>query len=67
MAKTSLYVEFQGEQVEDKTVYSAIKKSWAESGKKVGDIKTLEIYIKPEDGTAYYVINETESGKVTLF
>ncbi len=30
-------------------------------------IKTVQIYVKPEDFTAYYVINDSTAGKVSLF
>jgi len=36
-------------------------------GKASKDIKNLEIYVKPEEGMAYYVINGTETGDVGLF
>lgn len=66
MAKTSMFVEYQGKQVEDKAIVAAVKKAWTESGNKVGDMKTVELYIKPEEAAVYYVINETETGKVEL-
>ena len=64
MAKTSMFVEYQGKQVEDKAIIANVKKAWTEAGHKVGDIKTMELYIKPEEASVYYVINETETGKV---
>ena len=64
MAKTSMFVEYQGKQVEDKAMMAAVKKAWTEAGNKVGDIKTVELYIKPEEDSVYYVINGTENGKV---
>ena len=64
MAKTSMFVEYQGKQVEDKAIIAAVKKAWTETGHKVGDIKTMEFYIKPEEDSVFYVINETETGKV---
>ncbi len=30
-------------------------------------IENMQIYVKPEDFTAYYVINDREAGKVNLF
>lgn len=62
--KTTLFVEYFGKQVEEKEMIAAVKKAWTSAGKKVGDIKTIELYVKPEDGAVYYVINKTESGKV---
>jgi len=64
MAKTSMFVEYQGKQVEDKAIIAAVKKAWTEAGNKVGDMKIVELYIKPEEASVYYVINETETGKV---
>ncbi len=62
--KTSLFVEYYGKQVEDKTIIAAVKKAWTKSGNKIGDIKTMDLYIKPEDDAVYFVINKTESGSV---
>lgn len=62
--KTNIFVEYCGKQTEDKMMIAAVKKAWTEAGHKVGDIKTMQLYIKPEEDTVYYVINETESGKV---
>lgn len=64
MAKTSMFVEYQGKQVEDKAILASVKKAWTEAGNKVGDMKTVELYIKPEETAVYYVINGTETGKV---
>ena len=63
MAKTSMFVEYQGKQVEDKSIIAAVKKAWTDAGNKVGDMKTVELYIKPEEDSVYYVINVTETGK----
>lgn len=64
--KVNAYVEFAGRQVEEKTIVADVKKAWTKSGNKVGDIKTMELYIKPEESTAYYVINGTETGSVAF-
>ena len=32
----------------------------------VKDINTLNLYVKPEENSVYYVVNETVSGKLTL-
>lgn len=62
--KTNLFVEYCGKQVEDKEIVAAVKKAWTNSGHKVGDIATMELYVKPEETAVYYVINKTESGKI---
>lgn len=62
--KTSLFVEYAGKQVEDKALVAKAKELWVAEGNKIKDIKTLNIYIKPEENAAYYVINEETSGKI---
>ncbi len=64
--KTNVTVEYAGNQYEERAILSGIKDAWVAAGKKVKDIKELSVYIKPEEGAAYYVINDKESGKVVL-
>ena len=64
--KTTLIVEHQGKQVEDKDMIAAVKKAWTKSGRKIGDIKTMTLYVKPEEAAVYYVINTTETGSVAF-
>ena len=37
----------------------AVKAAWTGE-----PIKTLDLYVKPEDGAVYYVVNGGESGKL---
>ena len=64
--KTSVYVEYLGQQVEDKTLIAKVKELWLEEGNKVKDIKELKLYVKPEESAAYYVINDDITGKIAL-
>ena len=64
--KTTLIVEHQGKQVEDKDMIAAVKKAWTKSGRKIGDIKTMTLYVKPEEAAVYYVINTTDTGSVAF-
>lgn len=53
-----LFVEFDGRQInKDELIDQIIEKWCADEGKKPSAIKELNIYIKPEDNAAYYVIN----------
>ncbi len=54
-------VEYRGVQVSLDDIVAAIKADW-----KGEAIKTLEVYVKPEDAAAYYVVNGAEGGKVSL-
>ena len=51
-----VFVEYQGQQVSLEDIIAAVQAA-------AGKTKATEIYVKPEDGAAYYVAGE-ESGKV---
>ena len=55
--KTSVVVQFAGKEVTEKDLIAAVKKAYTKKGNKVGDIRTIEIYVKPEESAAYYVVN----------
>ena len=55
--KTSVVVQFAGKEVTEKDLIAAVKKAYTKKGNKAGDIKTIEIYVKPEESAAYYVVN----------
>ena len=58
-AEVKLYVQYQGKQMSQEEMVEAVKAAWTGAA-----IETLELYVKPEDGAVYYVINGAESGKV---
>lgn len=60
-AAVKVVLEYKGLQVSQDDIVAAVKADW-----KGAAIKTLEIYVKPEDAAAYYVVNGNEGGKVTL-
>lgn len=64
--KVNAVVEYYGKQVEEKEMIARVKKAWTKSGRKVGDIKTMDLYIKPEEAAVYYVINGTDTGAVAF-
>ena len=39
-------------------IVKAVKADWVAMGNKVKDMADAKIYVKPEDGKAYYVVNE---------
>lgn len=64
--KTNYYVQFAGREVEESEVVAKIKDVWKDSGRLVKEIKSLDVYVKPEEGRAYYTINGEETGQVAL-
>ena len=65
-AEVSLVVEFNGTQHKVDEIVDKIKAEWVEAGHRVSTIKSLDVYIKPQDYTAYYVINGKVQGKVWM-
>lgn len=54
----SVYIQFAGAEYDLSVIKENIKRNWTEkTGKKESDIKELQIYVKPEETAAYYVIN----------
>ena len=43
--KTSVVVQFAGKEVTEKDLIAAVKKAYTKKGNKVGDIKTIEIFL----------------------
>lgn len=66
--KPDVFIEFQNRQASEATVVDKVKAAFVASGHRVSSIKSLQIYIKPEEYKAYYVINDNKySGEVDLF
>ena len=54
--KADVFVQFGGKEFSEEAIMSKV--AWEAEGKKASAIKKAKLYIKPEDGKAYYVINE---------
>ena len=68
MAKINqrMTLQFNGRDFDLSDLESNVKKNWKESGRKLSEIADLDIYVKPEEATAYYVVNKEFEGKVEL-
>ena len=65
--KTELFLQFYGKEYSEKEILQKVKEIWTKVlKKKVGDMKDVKIYLKPEDSKAYYVINGDTTGEVDL-
>ncbi|MCR5367639.1 hypothetical protein SAMN05660484_00805 [Eubacterium ruminantium] len=60
--RTDFYVEYFGKQVYKDELVDIAKKIWLDKGNKESDLKTLDLYLKPEDNAVYYVFNNSENG-----
>lgn len=58
-------VQYRGNQIEEKDMIEKVESAWKAEGNKT-PIETITMYVKPEDGKIYYVVNGL-SGSVDLF
>lgn len=52
----AFYVQYQGKEVSKQIILEKISEEWMKSHK-LSEIKTVDIYIKVEDDTAYCLVN----------
>ena len=61
------FVQFAGKEVTENEIMDKVKEIWTkELGNKVKDMITVNVYVKPEDSAAYYVINDEVTGSIEL-
>lgn len=59
-------VQFEGREVIVKDVVEKAKQDYIADGHRESSIKSVRVYIKPEDCKAYYVVNDKFAGEVPL-
>lgn len=62
----NIYVQFAGNEILTSDLVAKVTENWVALGHRASSIKSLDLYVKPEDMAAYYVINGKESGKISL-
>lgn len=65
--KTTITVQYAGQDIMVKSILAQVKKDFKKSNKGV-EIKKIDLYIKPEESSVYYVVNgkSSEDYKITL-
>ena len=66
-AATEVILQYRNYEVNMDDVTERVKSHYIAKGYKADSIEDMQIYVKPEDFTAYYVINDGVVGKVNLF
>jgi len=65
--KETVYLQYLGKEINHQDIIKQIKEVWTKQlKKKVGDIKSITIYFKPEENAAYYVVNDDVTGSIAL-
>ena len=65
-ATQTMYVQCAGHEFLTADRGAKVTENWVALGHRASSIKSLDLYVKPEDMAAYYVINGKESGKIAL-
>ena len=61
-----VYVQFGGGEWKTSDLVQKVKAAYVAEGHRESGIRQLAVYVKPEEGRAYYVINEKAAGSVEL-
>lgn len=63
--KPEVYVQFGQKETRTDELVQAAKAAYKQAGNRVA-VRSLRVYVKPEESAAYYVINDDFSGKIAL-
>ena len=64
--KTAVYVQYAGREFDTQALLAEAKKIYLEQDSPYGPVGTINLYVKPEDNAAYYVINDAFTGAISL-
>lgn len=64
--KTDVITQSAGIEVSSEDIIARVKALWQEQGNKVKDITKIDVYLKPEEKKAYYVINGDKTGEIAV-
>lgn len=61
---SNVYIQYFGKQVTTKDIIDSCQADYKSNNRAA--VKSLEVYVKPEDDTAYYVVNGNVQGNISL-
>jgi len=64
--KDEVFVQFAGEEFAVEEAMEKAKAAYVAEGHRASAIKSVRLYIKPEERKAYYVINDKAAGSIDL-
>lgn len=66
LALKETYIQVAGNEYKETEILKKVEESFLAAGHKITAMKNLQLYVKPEDGAAYYVVNGEITGRVEL-
>lgn len=64
--KSTVFMQFAGRECNVDHIMDQAEADWCEKGNSRADINTIELYLKPEESAAYYIVNEIDAGKIII-
>ena len=62
--KETFIVQFRGREVSKETIEHRFQDVWTKDfGRKIGEVKSVAFYVKPEDSAVYFVVNGEEEDR----
>ena len=62
--KEEVFVQYNSHELRTTDIIEKAKRDFVSKGNDISDIKEIQVYIKPSDNAAYYVVNHSETGRV---
>ncbi len=64
--KIKTFVQHSKGELALEDVEKEVKKIWRDQGNLSKDLKTITLYVKPEESKVYYVINDTVTDSIDI-
>lgn len=65
-ASQEIYIQYGDHELRTGDIAERCREDYVAQGGKPGDLHDLQIYVKPEDNAAYYVVNSSQTGKIVF-
>lgn len=62
--KEEVFVQYSHHEIRTTDIIEKAKQDYVSKGNKPSSIREIQVYIKPSDNAAYYVVNHQETGKI---
>jgi len=65
--KETIFLQYYGKEINKDDILAQVKDIWTKQmKKKASEMKSVTLYLKPEESAAYYVINGDVTGRIDL-
>ena len=63
----TVYLQYLGKEINQNDLMTRVKEIWTKDMKqKTGDLKSVTLYVKPEENMVYYVLNNDVTGSIGI-